>query len=259
MEPELDWLTLDDDEEIVWSDTPHGASIVPALIVGVPLSFVLIGIPIVVSAYLSLRNTHYVVTTAGLYRKSGILSRDVQKVGFDKVQNTSYSQGILGSSVGFGNVDISTAGGSGVEMRFQSVENPRDVAELVNRHVKQSTGGRDDAGDKEAVLDEVLTELREIRTLLERDESSALDTTRTAGESEQVEMNTIDELVSERPDDEENEAEKPDASSTDETGSSDRNDEANASDSGDETDSADDNKETGWTTDDDTDPLEFDR
>ncbi|MDS0298772.1 PH domain-containing protein [Halogeometricum sp. S1BR25-6] len=202
MEPELDWLTLDDDEEVVWSDTPHPASIVPALVVGLPLSLVLVGIPIVASAYLSLRNTHYVVTTSGLYRKSGILSRDVQKVGFDKVQNTSYSQGILGSYVGFGNVDISTAGGSGIEMRFGSVENPREVAELVNRRVKRSTGTGEEDTDKAAVLDEVVTELRAIRSLLEAD-GPARGETPMGGDSEgddRVETTPIDELVTESPD-----------------------------------------------------------
>ncbi|MUV58663.1 PH domain-containing protein [Halogeometricum sp. CBA1124] len=178
MEPELDWVTLDDDEDVVWSATPHPASIVPALVVGLPLSLLLVGIPIVVGAYLSLRNTHYVVTTAGLYRKSGILSRDVQKVGFDKVQNTSYSQGILGAYLGFGNVDVSTAGGSGVELQFQSVEDPREVAELVNRRVKQAVGSREDE-DKGAVLDDVLTELRAIRSLLESEETD--DAARVAG------------------------------------------------------------------------------
>ncbi|ELZ26460.1 hypothetical protein C474_19969 [Halogeometricum pallidum JCM 14848] len=214
MEPELDWLTLDDDEEVVWSDTPHPASIVPALAVGLPLSLVLVGIPIVASAYLSLRNTHYVVTTSGLYRKSGILSRDVQKVGFDKVQNTSYSQGILGSYVGFGNVDISTAGGSGIEMRFGSVENPREVAELVNRRVKRSTGtGEEDTG-KAAVLDEVVTELRSIRTLLESDRATADAATRDA---ETDDAGTVDELSAETPSD--------DAGAVDSAGADERTDE----------------------------------
>jgi membrane protein YdbS with pleckstrin-like domain len=167
MDPELDWLTLDDDEEVVWSDTPHPASIASSLAVGVPLSLVLVGIPIVASAYLWLKNTHYVVTTTGLYRKSGILSRDVQKVGFDKVQNTSYSQGVLGSYLGYGDVDVSTAGGSGVELRFSSVEDPRSVAELVNRNVRQSGARSDDASEKAAVLDDVVDELRAIRRLLE--------------------------------------------------------------------------------------------
>lgn len=199
MEPELDWLTLEDDEDVVWSATPHPASIVPALIIGLPLSLLLVGIPIVVSAYLSLRNTHYVVTTAGLYRKSGILSRDVQKVGFDKVQNTSYSQGVLGAYLGFGNVDVSTAGGSGVEMQFQSVEDPQSVAELVNRHVTRSAGAGDDDADKRAVLDEVLTELRAIRSLLE-DDGASRSRRNESGERERVETHTFDELASESDD-----------------------------------------------------------
>lgn len=197
MDPELEWLTLDDEEDVVWSDTPHPASIVPALIIGLPLSLVLVGVPVVVSAYLSLRNTHYVVTTSGLYRKSGILSRDVQKIGFDKVQNTSYSQGILGSYLGFGNVDVSTAGGSGVEMQFRSVENPREVAELVNRHVKRSVGSRDDAADKEAVLDEVVTELRAIRSLLEGESASDAGT----AANDPAVTDAFDELVTRTPED----------------------------------------------------------
>lgn len=214
MEPELDWLTLDEDEEVVWSDTPHPASIVPALAVGLPLCLVLVGIPIVASAYLSLRNTHYVVTTSGLYRKSGILSRDVQKVGFDKVQNTSYSQGILGSYVGFGNVDVSTAGGSGVEMQFGSVENPREVAELVNRRVKRSTGTGEEATDKAAVLDEVLTELQSIRTLLESDRVATDAATRDA---ETDDADSMDELAAETPSD--------DAGAADSAGADERADE----------------------------------
>jgi uncharacterized membrane protein YdbT with pleckstrin-like domain len=162
--PSLDWLTLDDDEELLWSSCPHRSSLVPALVVGIPLSFVLIGIPILVSAYLTYQNTHYVVTDAGLYKKTGILSRDVQKIGFDKVQNTSYSQSAIGGYFGYGNVDVSTAGGSGVEMRFRSVPDPADVQQRINKRVKSKEPARD---DKNEVLDDVLEELRAIRTALE--------------------------------------------------------------------------------------------
>jgi uncharacterized membrane protein YdbT with pleckstrin-like domain len=162
--PSLDWLTLDDDEELLWSSRPHRSSLVPALVVGIPLSFVLIGIPILLSAYLTYQNTHYVVTDAGLYKKTGILSRDVQKIGFDKVQNTSYSQTAIGGYFGYGNVDVSTAGGSGVEMRFRSVPDPADVQQLINKRVKSKEPATD---EKSEVLDDVLTELRAIRAALE--------------------------------------------------------------------------------------------
>ena len=161
---DLEWLTLEDGESIQWASTPHKYSLVPALIIGIPLSLVLIGIPILVGSYLQYTNTNYVVTNRGLYSKRGILSRDVQQIGFDKIQNISYSQSALGSSFGYGSVDVSTAGGSGVELKFRSIPDPASVQELIAREVddrQQSTG---DAGaDTNDVLDEILHELQAIR------------------------------------------------------------------------------------------------
>lgn len=163
------WLTLDEDEEIVWSGKPHESSLLPALVVGLPLSLVLIGLFIIAGSYLQRENTQYVVTTDGLYTKTGILSRDVQRIDFGKVQNTSYSQGFFGSRFGYGNVDISTAGGSGIEMQFRSVPEPREVQELVNKRVKGSRGEptAESGETKRDVLDEILIELKEIRSTLE--------------------------------------------------------------------------------------------
>ena len=163
--PAVDWLTLDDDEAILWSSRPHRSSLLPALIVGIPLSLVLVGLVIIAGAYLTYRNTHYVVTDAGLYKKTGILSRDVKKIGFDKVQNISYNQSAIGAQLGYGNVEISTAGSGGVEMRFRSVPDPAGVQRLINQRI----GTTDDADEKSDVLDEVLEELRAIRKTLEAD------------------------------------------------------------------------------------------
>jgi len=169
-----DWLTLDADEEIIWSGKPHESSLIPALVVGLPLSIVLIGLFIIAGAYLQRENTQYVVTTDGLYTKTGILSRDVQRIDFGKVQNTSYSQDFFGSRFGYGNVDISTAGGSGIEMQFRSVPDPREIQELINKRVKGSRGEpTTESGEtKRDVLDEILVELREIRSTLEARETT---------------------------------------------------------------------------------------
>nr|WP_255150459.1 PH domain-containing protein [Halorarius halobius] len=163
--PAFDWLTLDDDESVVWSGKPHDSSLVPALVIGIPLSILVVGLFIIVGAYLQRENTEYVVTTDAVYHKSGVLSRSVQRVEFGKIQNISYSQGFFGQRFGYGDVEISTAGGSGVELSFWSVPDPKDVQELINKRVK---GGADDAPeDKAAVLDEILTELRAIRAAVE--------------------------------------------------------------------------------------------
>ena len=170
---EFDWFTLDDGEAVQWSGNPHVYSIVPALIVGLPLSLLLVGIPIVVGAYLNRENTVYLLTDQALYRKSGVLSRDVQKIEFEKVQNISYAQGALGNYFGYGTVDISTAGGTGVEMQFRAVPDPKTVQQRINEQSRRARGkGGDDeptSEDPDQVLDEILTELRAIRTAVEAD------------------------------------------------------------------------------------------
>ena len=162
----FDWLALDEDESVLWADTPHEMSLVPALVVGLPLSLVLVGIPILVGAYLSHRNTNYVVTTAALYAKTGVLSRNVQRIEFDKVQDTSYRQSFLGAQFGYGTVDVSTAGGTGVEMSFANVADPQSLQARINERIRSGRGGEADR-DKAAVLDDILAELRAIRAAVE--------------------------------------------------------------------------------------------
>ena len=167
-EVDLEWLTLDDGEEVLWASTPHKSSLVSALVIGIPLSFVLIGIPILVGAYLSFKNTNYVVTTRGLYRKRGIVSRDVKQIGFDKVQNISYSQTAIGARLGYGTVEISTAGSSGVELRFRNIPTPAGIQELISREIeRREDDNRETEGDVDDTLDAILTELRGIRQALD--------------------------------------------------------------------------------------------
>lgn len=177
-ELDLEWLSLEDDESIQWASGPHEYSIVPALLIGAPFALVLIGIPLIVAAYLNYKNTVYVVTDRGLYGKRGVLSRDVKQVGFDKVQNISYSQSAIGSSLGYGSVDISTAGGSGTELKLRGIPNPASVQELIAGEVDSRQQNKTDTeGSTADVLDEILVELREIRSAVTDDENQV-----TAGE-----------------------------------------------------------------------------
>lgn len=158
----VDWTNLDSDEQILWEGQPRMKSIIPALIIGVPMiAFAGLGLLVMAGAYLNVKNTSFLVTNEGLYRKTGILSRSVQKIGFDKVQNISFSQGILGNYFGYGNIEVSTAGGSGVEMRFNSIDNPREVENIVNNKLKkaQSREKSDEGGDR---VEEELVKIRKI-------------------------------------------------------------------------------------------------
>lgn len=195
-ELDLDWLSLEPDEEIRWASTPHRYSIVPALVIGIPLSLVLIGIPLIVASYLQYTNTNYVVTNKGLYSKRGILSRDVQQIGFDKVQNISYSQSAIGSSLGYGSVDVSTAGGSGVELQFRSIPDPAAVQELISKEIdRRQKGGSDGGAETDDVLDQILVELRAIRSAVVDDEPGENDSSTSSAGSEASSDRSADETV----------------------------------------------------------------
>ena len=165
-----DWLTLDPDEEILWSGKPASETMYGAYLTGIPLIlFFGLGLVIIVGAYLSRENTDYVITDKSVYKKTGIFSRSVSEVEYEKGQNTSFSVGVVGRYFDYGNVDISTAGGSGVEMSLRGVSSPQDVQKRLSRRVKEVQGSADvpDAETKGDVLEEILTELRAIRVAVE--------------------------------------------------------------------------------------------
>ncbi|MGQ3412156.1 PH domain-containing protein [Natrinema sp. LN54] len=163
----LEWLSLDGDEEIIWAGGPDRRTLIPAFAIGIPLAIVLIGVVIIVSEYLRVTNTHYVVTNRALYKKTGVLSRDVKRIEHEKVQDISYSQSALGTHFGYGTVEVSTAGGSGVEMAFNSVPDPKAVQQRISERIKRERGESADDRTKDDVLEEILTELRAIRTAVE--------------------------------------------------------------------------------------------
>ncbi|HKJ60124.1 MAG TPA: PH domain-containing protein, partial [Halobacteriales archaeon] len=52
---------------------------------------------LVVAAYacVAYRTVYYVITTAKVYKKTGLLSTEVQTVRLDRIQNASFSQSLL--------------------------------------------------------------------------------------------------------------------------------------------------------------------
>lgn len=172
-ERDLEWLSLDDGEEIVWTNGPDRRTLIPAFAIGIPLSIVLIGVLIIVGEYLRVTNTHYVVTDNAVYKKTGVLSRDVKRIEHEKVQDISYSQSALGAFFGYGTVELTTAGGSGVEMAFKSVPDPRTVQQRISEQLKRHRGSGE-AGANDDVLEEILAELRAIRSAVDAPDSDAV-------------------------------------------------------------------------------------
>ena len=143
-------------ESLRWSGRPRLLSVLPAVIFGVallvgavavfaltrrplPLVFVPTGIGLGAWGYLVVTNTRFVVTDRAVYRKRGVLSRDVRRIGLDRVEDSSFEQGLRGSLFGYGTVAVRAAGGGSI--RFHDVEAPRDVRALVDRQADAHDGG----------------------------------------------------------------------------------------------------------------------
>jgi len=166
---DLDWLEKETGEEIIWRGKPHKNSLYPAFAIGIVLIPALgLGLLIMLFAYLNRENTDYLVTTEGIYKKTGIVGRRVKKINFDKIQDTSYTQGYFGRTFEYGNVDISTAGGSQVEMRFGSVPSPRKVQEIIGKriHNNDKAQNTEEVSEKE-LLHSILEELEKLNSKIE--------------------------------------------------------------------------------------------
>jgi len=180
------WLELAPGESVLWRGTrrvwvllPTALGVLPFVLAGIGVTILLpatelspvidvVGLLISLGAlgilawrYLAVRNTVYVATDEHLYRKQGVLSRSVTTVDYETVQNVTYSQSITGRLFDHGSLSFDTAGGSGTELSFQDIDDPRPVESLVNERMARARGQSDEetvpgtTQQWEAVLEEV--------------------------------------------------------------------------------------------------------
>lgn len=120
------------------------------------------------AAYLWRRYTHYVLTDAALYHRTGVVRVTVTELGLDKIQNTAYAQGALGAFFDHGTITVDTAGSDGAELRMRQLNDPGDVHRILAA-AAQRAGGRDDVPGTADQWRTALDELRRIRPLLADD------------------------------------------------------------------------------------------
>ena len=170
-----DWVTLTDDETVVWRGGPSTArvvqellgetllvvvglavvavgsgavaavdpptlSAVPLGLVGIGLAVVLLGVVLGVVTYLRFRAIEYFITTSELYRKRGLFSRSVRNLRLERVQDSGFQQSAVQRLLGYGTVHVSTAGGGGVELRFRDVPDPEAVNGRITRQLDRVRG-----------------------------------------------------------------------------------------------------------------------
>lgn len=176
-----DWLTLDPDEEVVWSGSPRLSTIIPAVVVGLVgllgIGYVavvfgeqlaLLAVPVALAipgyAYLQVTNTEFIVTDRAVYAKTGVVGRRVVQSSLSKVQNSSFSQDVFGSLFGYGTVRMELAGGNDID--FYRIDDPEEVRRLVDRATGDAIPGSVDQWRA------VLAELRALRAAVEARDGS---------------------------------------------------------------------------------------
>lgn len=162
-----DWLTLTDDEQVVWEGRPSpypylggllgpvglvalgiAVAIVAAGVVsvGVPIpeavpgvaiggALVALGVALALGRIISWWLTRYVVTTEEVYHKRGVVSRSVTNTRLDQIQNTRFTQSATGRLFSYGDVYVDTAGGGGTEIVFRHVEEPQRVVGRITEEL----------------------------------------------------------------------------------------------------------------------------
>lgn len=153
------WVTLTEGEEVLWHGRPTvvrylGRFVVPLLLVAVGVGIwaiatgslglgislpaaipgalvgglvVLVGLALAARVVVEWRGVSYLLTSEEVYRKQGVVSREVRNLRLDQIQNTSFTQTVLGRLASHGDIHIETAGGHGTEITFQDVPDPQRV------------------------------------------------------------------------------------------------------------------------------------
>jgi len=185
MEDAFPWLALDEDEEIVWSGGPRVHVVlwvgVPALIIPAVLLAVwptlwagvvglLAWVAVTYPAYLFVQNVEYVVSSKYVYTKWGVLGISVKQIGLHNIQDTTLTQGFLGTQADYGTVSFSTAGGDGATLAFYLVDEPATAKTAADRQVstvKRRSPTKAPQSDTSGI-EVFLTELRATRKAAQR-------------------------------------------------------------------------------------------
>ncbi len=87
-------------------------------------------------------STTYTVTDRRLIIEYGLLSRDVQEAGLERVQNVACRQSIRQRLLGTGSVHFDTAAGAGYDFCFRGVARPREMVRMVDGAIQRAPRAR---------------------------------------------------------------------------------------------------------------------
>jgi len=214
MVADADWFSPDTSETVVWHGKPRVRRIIPQVVGALFLVVVAIGGGLALSssallgadpavtvvvwgtvglavlaavawvalAYMRVQATDYVLTDRNVYKRTGVLSERVVRVGIDRIQNTTLRKNLTGNLFDYGTILLSTADG-GTALAITDLDNPEAFREELGPLVAASGGpGGDGYGvggpetaaavlDAETV-DAMVPEARRLRESAERVEAN---------------------------------------------------------------------------------------
>lgn len=191
---------MEEGESLVWRGHPRTRSVLSAVpgalrllvvaLVGPPILaaagvdlgvawlVVIAGLGVLVAvarlgwAYLAVKRTDYALTTDNVFIRRGVLSETVERVGVGRIQSTTLTKDFFGNMFDYGTVEISTAGGSGVELRITDLDDPETFEEQLRERIEAGgvvTGSTDAAGGYDGEeLRRAADEARQLREVTAR-------------------------------------------------------------------------------------------
>jgi len=213
MVADADWFSPDTSETVVWHGKPRVRRLIPHVVGALVLVVVAVGGGVALSssalgsadsvvtaavwatvglavlaavgwvalAYLRVEATDYVLTDRNVYKKTGVLSERVVRVGLDRIQNTTLRKSLTGNLFDYGTILLSTADG-GTALAITDLDNPEAFREELGPLVAAPGGpggGGSGSGGAEATavldaetVDAMVPEARRLRESAERVEAN---------------------------------------------------------------------------------------
>lgn len=75
----------------------------------------------------------YMINSETIESREGLIARKVKSIRVQDLRNINVNQSLVGRIIGVGDVEFSSAGGSGIEVTFRGVDKPLEVKALAQR------------------------------------------------------------------------------------------------------------------------------
>lgn len=128
-------ITLSEGEIPIWFGKVTWTANFLLLLVGLiflcTIFLFFITIMCVIIAWINVNSSEYFISNKRIYSKHGLLNRTSNEIKIDWVTNVYFQQGMVGRTLNFGNIGISTPGEHEGAVEFNGIADPLKVKAIV--------------------------------------------------------------------------------------------------------------------------------